>query len=78
MIVLIGLKFEARTKNNYRTAISNLFTFARLKKYVPQGYDPLLFVPEFKEPHRPVDILSTNELKLLEPIQATGGWLMHR
>ena len=62
---LLGLKFEARTKNNYRTAISNLFSFARLKKFVPQGYDPLQCVPEFKEPHRPVDILTVDQLKLL-------------
>ena len=59
---LVNLKFAPRTKNNYRTAISNLFSFARLKKFVPQGYDPLLFVPEFKEPHQPVDILTVADL----------------
>ena len=62
---LLNLKFEPRTKNNYRTAISNLFTFARLKRFVPQGYDPLQCVPEFKEPHQPIDILTVDELTLL-------------
>jgi hypothetical protein len=62
---LMNLKFAPRTKNNYRTAISNLFGFARLKKYVPQNYDPLQFVPEFKEPRKPVDILSVTDLRLL-------------
>ena len=62
---LMSLKFAPRTKNNYRTAISNLFGFARLKKYVPQNYDPLQFVPEFKEPRKPVDILPVTDLRLL-------------
>ena len=67
---LVNLKFEPRTKNNYRTSISNLFSFARLKKYVPEGYDPLQFVPEFKEPEKPVDILVVPDLqRLLEKVR---------
>lgn len=62
---LMNLKLAPRTKNNYRMAISNLFGFARLKKYVPQNYDPLQFVPVFKEPHKPVDILSVPDLRRL-------------
>ena len=69
---LLSLKFEARTKNNYRTAISNLFTFARLKKFVLQGYAPLKCVPEFKEPHRPVDILTVDGLILQDSVQSFG------
>jgi integrase len=61
----MNLKFAPRTKNNYRTAVSNLFSFARLKKYVPQDYDPLQFVAEFKEPHKPVDILTVAALRQL-------------
>ncbi len=62
---LLNLKFEPRTKNNYRTAISNLSSFARLRKYVPQDYNPLQFVPEFKEPAKPVDILTVDDLRRL-------------
>ena len=62
---LMNLKLAPRSKNNYRTAISNLCGFARLKKYVPQNYDPLQFVPEFKEPAKPVDILMVEDLRLL-------------
>lgn len=61
----MNLKFAPRTKNNYRTAISNLFSFARLKKYVPQDYDPLQFVAQVKEPHKPVDILTVAALRQL-------------
>jgi integrase len=61
----MNLKFAPRTKNNYRMAISNLFGFARLKKYVAQNYDPLQFVPVFKEPYKPVDILSVTDLRRL-------------
>jgi len=67
---LLNLKLEPRTKNNYRTAISNLFSFARLRKYVPQDHDPLQFVPEFKEPAKPVDILTVKDLRrLLENVR---------
>jgi len=62
---LVNLKFAPRTKNNYRTAISNLFSFARLKKFIPAGHDPICFVPEFKEPHKPVDILTVTALRQL-------------
>ncbi len=62
---LMNLKFAPRTKNNYRTAISNLFSFARLKRHVPADYDPLQFVPEFKEPQKPVDILTVTALRRL-------------
>jgi len=62
---LMNLKFAPRTKNNYRTAISNLFSFARLKKHVPHDHDPLQFVAEFKEPHQPVDILNVAALQQL-------------
>ncbi len=62
---MLNLKFEPRTKNNYRTAISNLSSFARLRKYVPQDYNPLQFVPEFKEPAKPVDILTVDDLRRL-------------
>jgi integrase len=67
---LMGLKLAPRTKNNYRMAISNLFSFARLKKYVPADHDPLRFVPEFKEPVKPVEIITASALrKLLENVR---------
>jgi len=68
---LLKLKFAPRTKNNYRTAISNLFSFARLRKYVPADHDPIQFVPEFKEPDKPVEILTVADLrKLFEHVRS--------
>jgi hypothetical protein len=60
-----SLKLEPRTVNNYRTAISNLFTFARLKIFVAKDCNPLEDVPEFKEPVKPVPILTPDQLVLL-------------
>jgi integrase len=66
---LVSLKLEPRTCNNYRMAISNLFAFARLKRFVPKDYEPLKEVPEFKEPIKPVPIFTPKELaRLLEKV----------
>jgi integrase len=62
---LTSLKLEPRTVNNHRTAISNLFTFARLKNFVAKDYRPLEEVPEFKEPIKPVPILTPQQMRAL-------------
>jgi integrase len=62
---LNSLKLEPRTVNNYRTAISNLFTFARLKNFVPKDSRPLDEVREFKEPIKPVPILAADQMNAL-------------
>jgi len=62
---LLSLKLKPRTCNNFRTAISNLFSFARLKNYVPRDHQPLEQVPELKEPSKPVPILTRKELLVL-------------
>ena len=68
---LVSLKLEPRTCNNYRTAISNLFSFARLKGFVAKDWKPLEEVPEFKEPVKPVPILTPKELgRMLEMVSS--------
>src|SRR5689334_20923348 len=62
---LISLKLEPRTCNKYRMAISNLFTFARLKGFVAKDCKPLEDVREFKEPVKLVPILTSEEMVLL-------------
>jgi integrase len=59
---LSGLNLQPRTINNFRGAISNLFRFARLKRYVPKDYAPVGEVPEWKEPQKPVVILTVPQL----------------
>lgn len=62
---LSGLKLSARSINNYRTSISNLFTHARLRGHAPKTFDPLSGMPWAKETDREVGIYSPDELKLL-------------
>jgi integrase len=60
---LLSLELAPRTVNNFRTSISNLITFARMKSYIPAGSDPLRDVPEVKEPHREVGIYTPREVE---------------
>jgi integrase len=62
---LLGLKLAPKTVNNFRTAISNLFSFARLKRYFPKDENPVAEVPEVKEPERDIGIYTPAELQLL-------------
>lgn len=59
----IGL--SARSVNNYRTAISNLFGFARMRQYAPKDHDPVSEVAPWKELVKPVPILSPTEMRRL-------------
>jgi integrase len=42
---LTRLKLSPRSINNYRTAISNLFSHARLRRHVSKKHDPLAEIP---------------------------------
>lgn len=62
---LLGLKLSPKSINNFRTAISNLFSFARLKRYVAKDHKPMEEVKEVKEPEREVGIYTPAEVQLL-------------
>lgn len=62
---LLSLKLAPKSVNNFRTAISNLFSFARLKRYVAKDHKPVAEVPEFKEPEKEIGIYTPAELQLL-------------
>ena len=69
---LLGLSVEARTRNNFRGAISNLVGFARQRRYVPRLYNPLADVPAAKEIRKPVEIFTVDEMtKLLQHAKPT-------
>jgi integrase len=60
---LLSLDLAPRTVNNFRTSISNLMTFARMRRYLPADSDPLREVAEVKEPHREVGIYTPAEVE---------------
>lgn len=60
---LLSLGLAPRTANNFRTSISNLLSFAKLRRYVAPDSDPLGEVPEMKEPDREVGIYTPAELQ---------------
>ncbi len=69
---LLSLDVGPRTKNNFRTAISNLVGFARLRKYVPGHYNPMAEVPTAKEISKAVQIFTAEEMiKLLQHAKPT-------
>jgi integrase len=69
---LLALDVEPRTKNNFRTAISNLIGFAHQRRYVPRNYKPLAEVPAAKEIRKPVEIFTIEEMtKLLQHAKPT-------
>ena len=69
---ILALDLEPRTRNNFRTAISNLVGFARQRRYVPRQYNPLSEVPVAKEIRRPVEIFTVDEMtKLLQHAKPT-------
>ena len=59
---LLALNVEARTRNNFRNAVSNLVGFARQRRYVPRQYDPLAEVPVAKEIRKPVEIFTVEDI----------------
>jgi integrase len=62
---LLALKLAPKTVNNFRCAVSNLFGFARLKRYFAKDSNPLEEVSEVKEPERDVGIYTPGEVQLL-------------
>jgi integrase len=60
---LLSMELAPRTVNNFRTSISNLMTFARMRRYLPANSDPIQEVPEVKEPHREVGIYTPAEVE---------------
>jgi integrase len=62
---LLELKLSARSMNNFRTAISNLFSHARLRGHAQKDFDPLEDIPWAKEIDREVEIFSPDELKII-------------
>jgi integrase len=60
---LLSLNLAPRTVNNFRTSISNLLSFARMRRYISAETDPLKEVPEAKEPQREVGIYGPEELE---------------
>lgn len=59
------LKLSPRSKNNYRTCISNLFGHARLRNHAPKDFDPLENIPWAKQAEGEVEIYSPEELKIM-------------
>ncbi|MGA2247689.1 MAG: tyrosine-type recombinase/integrase [Verrucomicrobiota bacterium] len=62
---LLELKLSARSMNNYRMSISNLFTHAKLRGHAASDFDPLANIPWSKEADGEVEIYSPDELKLI-------------
>lgn len=62
---LTNLPVVARTKNNYRQAIGQLFNFAKSNKYLPKDHEALDGVTEFREVPSEVEIYTPSELSLL-------------
>jgi integrase len=62
---LTNLPVVARTKNNYRQAIMQLFNFAKFMKYLPKDHQALDGVDEFREVPGEVEIYTPSELSLL-------------
>jgi integrase len=62
---LLALKLAPRSMNNFRMAISNLFSHAKLRGYAPKDFDPLKDIPWAKETEGEVEIYSADELKVI-------------
>lgn len=60
---LLDLKLAPRSINNFRTSISNLLTYAKVRRYIPAEVDPIKDVPEAKEPQGEVGIYTPEELQ---------------
>lgn len=62
---LSSLNLRPRTINNFRIAISNLFSHARLRGHVPKDFKPLDGVPWAKECDQEVGIYTPEQLQQL-------------
>jgi integrase len=59
---LLSLKLAPRSINNFRTALSNLYGFARQQKYVQRDCNPMENVSEVIEAQKKVGIYAPTEL----------------
>src|SRR5208283_2591849 len=62
---LLSLELSPRSMNNFRVAISNLFSHAKLRGHVPKNFDPLTGIPWAKIVEAEVEIWTPDELKRL-------------
>ncbi len=62
---LLALKLSPRSMNNFRMAISNLFTHAKLRGHAANDFDPLANIPWAKQVDGEVEIYSPDELKII-------------
>jgi integrase len=62
---LRGLGVAARTRNNLRTSLQTLFSFAKSKKYLPKDHDEMESVGLAKVRSQDIQIYSPNELRNL-------------
>ena len=60
-----ALKLRPRTINNFRIAISNLFSHARLRGHVAKDFDPLAGLPWAKECDQEVGIYTPEQLQTI-------------
>jgi integrase len=62
---LRGLGLAARSRNNLRTAVQTLFSYAKLKKYLPKDHDELDAVPLAKGNGTEIEIFTPFDLEAL-------------
>ncbi len=62
---LSSLKLQPRTINNFRIAISNLFSHARLRGHVPKDFNPLEGLPWARECDQEVGIYTPEQLQAM-------------
>jgi integrase len=74
------LEVGPRGRNNYRTSILTLFSFAESSGCLPKGHLDVKDVSRAKEPHSAIEIFSAHELKKLlnaarlDPEELAPGW----
>jgi site-specific recombinase XerD len=61
-----------RTRNNVRTSIGTLFTFAKGRKYLPKDHDELEAVPVAKDNDGEIEIFTPAELRELLAVARPG------
>jgi integrase len=62
---LTKLNLSPRSINNFRTVISNLFSHARLRRHVPNNYDPLAAIPWAEVAEGEVTVYTPDELETM-------------
>ena len=62
---LRGLGVAARTRNNLRNAVQTLFSYAKLKKFLPKDHDELDAVPLAKDKGGEIEVFTPFELESL-------------